>query len=299
MCQLPAAACPTAGAAPLGPVRAQQAEVLTDRLGVTGSLEPAGGFSGPAVLFRTLPVTPVATRVWLSQTAGSFLVTSRCCADFRPYLEGGALPRATYHPLAVRPSNGYPSLGPLPNAPSRSAGQTASGEAYNDCPSGEDWTLHPTMAPDRGVWPHMGGCPGDPKKWPKLSRLGELLNTQKNVHFLALRGGAPPGSPKVHPGRPPVGRGENPPFLVFLFIYRPGMGLQTGPPGGCPGGCPGGRPGRPGAPGPPPARGGKFSPARSLAGPPARGAPGGVPGGCPRGCPRRGVQTPVRRCHKH
>ena len=87
----------------------------------------AGGFSGPAVLFRTLPVTPVATRVWLSQTAGSFLVTSRCCADFRPCLEGGALPTATYHPLDVRPSNGYPSLGRLPNAPSRSAGQTASG----------------------------------------------------------------------------------------------------------------------------------------------------------------------------
>ena len=60
MWQLPAAVCPTAGAAPLGPVRAQQAEVLTDRLGVSGSLDPAGGFSGPAVLFRTLPVTPVA-----------------------------------------------------------------------------------------------------------------------------------------------------------------------------------------------------------------------------------------------
>ena len=127
MCQLPAAVCPTAGAAPLGPVRAQQAEVLTDRLGVSGSLELGGGFSGPAVPFRTLPVTPGATRVWLSQTAGTFLVTSRCCADFRPCLEGGALPTATYHPLAVRPSNGYPSLGRLPNAPSRSAGQTASG----------------------------------------------------------------------------------------------------------------------------------------------------------------------------
>ena len=59
VCQLPAAVCPTAGAASLGPVRAQQAEVLTDRLVVTGSLDPAGGFSGPAVPFRTLPVTPV------------------------------------------------------------------------------------------------------------------------------------------------------------------------------------------------------------------------------------------------
>ena len=127
MCQLPAAVCPTAGAASLGPVRAQQAEVLTDRLGVAGSLSQRRGFSGPAVLFRTLPVTPVTIHVWLSQTDGSFLVTSRCCADFRPCLEGGALPTATYHPLAVRPSNGYPSLGCLPNAPSRYAGQTASG----------------------------------------------------------------------------------------------------------------------------------------------------------------------------
>ena len=163
MWQLPAAVCPTSGAAPLGPVRAQQAEVLTDRLGVSGSLAPAGGFSGPAVLFRTLPVTPVATRVWLSQTAGSFLVTSRCCADFRPCLEGGALPRATYHPLAVRPSNGYPSLGRLPNAPSRSAGQTASGEAYKHCPSGEDWTLSLTMAPNGGYGP-IWGCPGGVRK---------------------------------------------------------------------------------------------------------------------------------------
>ena len=177
MWQLPAAVCPTSGAAPLGPVRAQQAEVLTDRLGVAGSLDPAGGFSGPAVLFRTLPVTPVATRVWLSQTAGSFLVTSRCCADFRPYLEGGALPRATYHPLAVRPSNGYPSLGPLPSAPSRSAGQTASGVAYNHCPSGEDWTLEPVRTPGGGAGPPggvprggpggvPGGCPGAGKKGP-------------------------------------------------------------------------------------------------------------------------------------
>ena len=58
MWQLPAAVCPTAGAASLGSVRAQQAEVLTDRLVVSGSRNMTGGFSGPAVLFRTLPVTP-------------------------------------------------------------------------------------------------------------------------------------------------------------------------------------------------------------------------------------------------
>ena len=118
------------------------------------------------MLFRTLPVTPVVTRVWLSQTADSFLVTSRCCADFRPYLEGGALPRATYHPLAVRPSNGYPSLGPLPNAPSRFAGQTASGVPYKHCPSGEDWTLSPIIAPIGGYGPRGGSRGGSEKKGP-------------------------------------------------------------------------------------------------------------------------------------
>ena len=37
--------------------------------------------------------------------------------------------------------------------------------------------------------PRPGPCPGGPKKGKNLSRLGELLNTQKNVHFL------PPGAP--------------------------------------------------------------------------------------------------------
>ena len=56
--------------------------------------------------------------------------------------------------------------------------------------------------PDRGV---LGGYPGGPPKRglsrggqkmsQNLSRLGELLNTQKNVHFFAPPGGAPRGAP--------------------------------------------------------------------------------------------------------
>ena len=57
----------------------------------------------------------------------------------------------------------------------------------------------------------MGGpagvSPGPPGR-PKLSRLGELLNTQKNVHFFAPpRGGPPgglPGGAKVHPLGTPI-----------------------------------------------------------------------------------------------
>ena len=41
----------------------------------------------------------------------------------------------------------------------------------------------------------MGVSRGGPKKGPKLSRLGELLNTQKNVHFFAPRGDGPPDGP--------------------------------------------------------------------------------------------------------
>lgn len=69
--------------------------------------------------FRTLPVTPVVgPRLALAN--GLLLpATSRSCADFRPCFEGGPLPEGTYHPLAVRPANGYPSLALLPNGPAR------------------------------------------------------------------------------------------------------------------------------------------------------------------------------------
>jgi len=66
-----------------------------------------------------------------------------------------------------------------------------------------------------GKWPRMGGPWGRPKnrkKWPKLSRLGELLNTQKNVHFFPARapargapGEGPPGGPRRGSKRAPPG----------------------------------------------------------------------------------------------
>ena len=44
---------------------------------------------------------------------------------------------------------------------------------------------------------------GGPAGGPKLSRLGELLNTQKNVHFFAPRGSRAPGGPKCTPAGTP------------------------------------------------------------------------------------------------
>ena len=61
--------------------------------------------------------------------------------------------------------------------------------------------------PDRSpLGPHMGGLTGVPRGPPgghKLSRLGELLNTQKNVHFFAPGGWAPRGPPGGSPQTPP------------------------------------------------------------------------------------------------
>ena len=68
-------------------------------------------------------------------------------------------------------------------------------QSYKHSPQG-----YPPNCPKMG--PKWGsGKKG--KKGLKLSRLGELLNTQKNVHFFAPRGaprgGSPPGGPKMHP----------------------------------------------------------------------------------------------------
>ena len=41
------------------------------------------------------------------------------------------------------------------------------------------------------VWRGMAAVPRGRKKVTKLSRLGELLNTQKNVHFFAPRADRP------------------------------------------------------------------------------------------------------------
>ena len=63
----------------------------------------------------------------------------------------------------------------------------------------------PNPRPDPQTDPQNGpkwGVSGDPKKGAKLSRLGELLNTQKNVHFLRTREpprGGGSGHPKMHP----------------------------------------------------------------------------------------------------
>jgi len=142
--------------------------------------------------------------------------------------------------------------------------------------------------------PRLANCPGPkmggPKKGPKLSRLGELLNTQKNVHFFAPRG-APPGGPrpggqKVHPWRPPWGPPLGPPSNYkyrLLVPERARFGAHFGADFRADFRAPGGRPGRPGRPGGAP-RGGRNFPEifpREFPGP-----PGGPPG---RG-PRSGVQ---------
>ena len=106
---------------------------------------------------------------------------------------------------------------------------------------------------------------GVPEGGPKLSRLGELLNTQKNVHFFA-----PLGSPQSPPDPGPWGgpRGVSPPGISKTYVFWPifaGSGLIRPDPPGPPSGA---RPGR---------AGGNF--------PEIRGAPRGPPRGPPRGAP--------------
>ena len=118
MRQFAARMCPTAGVRYRSPRPCPKAEVLTDGLRVKPT-KFSEGLMCSARHFRTLPVTPVVgPRLALAN--GLLLpATSRSCADFRPYIEGGPLPEGTYHPLAVRPSNGYPSLALLPNGPAQ------------------------------------------------------------------------------------------------------------------------------------------------------------------------------------
>ena len=125
------------------------------------------------------------------------------------------------------------------------------------------------------------GSRGGPKKGTKLSRLGELLNTQKNVHFFAPPGGRAPGGP---PGGLFPYRGNTPPGTYKMIGKKAQKWPILGPPGG-PGGGPGG------APGAPPGGRGKFP------GPPARPGRRGAPGRGPREgvSPRSYKQWPVRR----
>ena len=118
VCQLAAPAWPTSGVRSAPPVRAHWSEVLTDSRGCHPPSRLARSSGRPAVLLPHL-AGHSSRRSRLAHAIDRLLpASSRCCADCRPYLEGGALPGRTYHPLAVRPSNGYPSLASLPNAPS-------------------------------------------------------------------------------------------------------------------------------------------------------------------------------------
>ena len=111
--------------------------------------------------------------------------------------------------------------------------------------------------------------PQKPRFWPTpdfgqnsriLSRLGELLNTQKNVHFFVPRGAPRVGGGGVPP-IPPIS------YNNCITIY-PKTPLFGGPVRGAPGG-PRGAPGRG-------ARAG--GPGRPRARAPGGGAPGGPPG---------------------
>ena len=125
----------------------------------------------------------------------------------------------------------------------------------------------------------LGGCPGGAvlvsrkkggkKSVPKLSRLGELLNTQKNVHTRA-------------PGGPPRGAYFGPPRGPPISVYNH---CTQGPKNGLFGG-----PGRalPGAPRGPPGRGARGAAPGGPGGRAPPGAPRGPPRGAPLGPPKRG-----------
>ena len=101
-----------------------------------------------------------------------------------------------------------------------------------------------------------------------LSRMGELLNTQKNVHFL------PPGPSRGPPGGPP-GAPPDTPISILYFSSTPlGWGRFSGSARGPPGGAPG----RPGARARPRAPGREIFP---PGGGPREGPPEGPPGGGP------------------
>ena len=98
MCPTPSRSCGRVWSCPL-------AEVLTDKLGVNLHGQPARTTCS-ARHFRFFPGTPVVGPR-LAHANGLLLLTPfRTCADFRPYLEGGAPPHATFPPIAVRPAIG-------------------------------------------------------------------------------------------------------------------------------------------------------------------------------------------------
>ena len=129
---------------------------------------------------------------------------------------------ATYPPLAQKRRE---------RVPSQPCSLTAPAQAGTCCAwcgiwSHKDGPKRHTHRSDPG-YPHFGPSRGAQKKSPKLSRLGELLNTQKNVHFLAPRAPRGPGAQNVHPGGYPLGTrfgprgpgGPGGPKSVHFFGY--------------------------------------------------------------------------------
>ena len=127
--------------------------------------------------------------------------------------------------------------------------------------------------------PQNGGfLAGGKKSVPKLSRLGELLNTQKNVHFLCTPG-APPGGAQKCPSGGPLKRPPKRTLYNTKTIYNgspkgskngPILEVPEGPPGGPPRGARGAR------------AGGRNFPPPEIS-PGILGPPGGPPEGGPRG----------------
>ena len=116
------------------------------------------------------------------------LATSRSCADFRLCLEGGSLPEGTYHPLAVRPANGYPSLALLPNDPARQRMLRMV-------------LCSPINTVPRGCPPN---CPklaqnGGGEKRAQTVPTGRVIKYPKKCALFCPPGGSPGGEP---PGRP-------------------------------------------------------------------------------------------------
>ena len=189
----------------------------------------------------------------------------------------GALPSCHVPPIRAEEARMGPVAAALPNAPEphcKCELRSRVNDSMVTSDSGDNGNiilsqsvispLSPSLGPSSGALP-AGPALGQPsrgagKTVPKLSRLGELLNTQKNVHFLPPRG-PPRGAKKSTQGGIPPG----PPVVIQNNI----VGGPEGPPSGGPGGPRGARGAR-GAPGGARAGGRKFPPGESQPNPPLR-----------------------------
>ena len=85
-------------------------------------------------------------------------------------------------------------------------------------------TIPTTVQPHTPKLAQLGGTPPEPilsQNVRVLSRLGELLNTQKNVHFFAPPGGPPPA--------PPQGGSKWPNYDLFSYGSAIAIGAPNGP----------------------------------------------------------------------